>query len=106
MRNRQESLGEHYAHLAAEFVNTESNRTSLITITRATVSDDLARVTILATVLPEEREHGVVDFLNRNIDDFCSFITRKTKSRRLPRFTFAIDLGEKNRRRLDSIGPL
>ncbi len=106
MRERQGRLGEHYAHLAAEFVNAESNRSSLITVTRATVSDDLRRATVFITVLPEERERVALEFLNRSTDDFRSFVTEKTKSRRLPHFTFAIDLGDKHRRRLDSLGPL
>jgi ribosome-binding factor A len=103
MRDRQDRLQEQYAHLAAEYVKAESNRTSLITVTRALVSDDLARATVFVTVLPEEREHGAVDFLNRSRDEFRAFIARKTKSRRLPNFTFAIDLGEKHRRHLDTI---
>ncbi len=103
MRERQDRLGEFYAHLAAEYVNAESNRTSLITVTRATMNSDLSRVAVFVTILPEERERGAIDFLNRSTDDLRAFITKKTKFRRLPHFTFVLDTGEKNRRRLDEI---
>lgn len=103
MHGRQDRLAEHYAHLAAEYVNAESNRTSLITVTRATLTSDLSRGTIFITVLPEEGERGAVGFLNRNRDEFRAFITEKTKSRKIPYFVFAPDVGEKHRRRLDSI---
>ncbi len=92
-----------FAHLAAEFINKESNRQSLITVTGAVLSSDGKRCTILLTVLPEEKEHDAIDFLSRNVSEFREFVKAHVRGRIIPVFSFIIDNGEKNRQELEQL---
>jgi ribosome-binding factor A len=92
-----------FARLAATFINECSNRQSLITVTGATLSSDGARVTILVTVLPEDKEHTVFDFLKRHRSAFKEYIRHNTRIGRIPSFDFDIDHGEKNRQRIEEL---
>src|SRR5690348_1701823 len=94
---------EALAHLAAQFINTTSNRQSLITVTRASLSDDEHRVTIFFTVLPEEKEPEVEFFLKRNRTEFRDFVKKHSKLRVVPTLDFVLDVGEKNRQELDTL---
>lgn len=92
-----------FAHLAAEFINKESNRQSLITVTGAIVSSDGKRCDVLLTVLPEDKEHDAVDFLSRKRSEFRDFVKMRVRGRTIPMFDFLIDTGEKNRQVLDQL---
>ena len=103
MNNRQEHVAEELRHQAAQFIATEANRTSLVTVTRVTVSPDLKKATVYVTVLPDTEEQDVLHFLMRRGTDLRSYVSSKTNLRRLPFFEFAIDEGEKNRQRIDEL---
>lgn len=103
MSQRQDRVRELFKNLAAEFLSLESNRSSLVTVTNATVSSDLRNATIFITVYPEEKEKPALDFAKRKQGDFREFVSDKTKMRRLPRFVFEIDEGEKRRQQFDSL---
>ena len=101
---RQQKVAEQIAHLAADFLGKESNRQSLITVTRADVAPDLSRATVFFTVLPISYEQAALDFTKRKRTAFRTFVKKHTALRRLPFFDFEIDYGEKHRQRLDAIG--
>ena len=98
--HRKEKLPELLKHLAAEFIERESNRTSLVTVTNASISDSQKQVKILFTVLPEDQEEVVLEFLNRK-RDFFEYIDKHARIGRMPEIEFIIDTGEKNRQRID-----
>ncbi|PCI29711.1 hypothetical protein COB52_02255 [Candidatus Kaiserbacteria bacterium] len=100
---RQQKISEQIAHLAADFLGRESNRESLITVTRANISPDLSRATIYFTVLPDSYQDGALDFAKRKRNEFRSYVKKHTHLRRLPYFEFEIDYGEKNRQHLDTL---
>lgn len=100
---KDQKIEELIAHLAAEFFSRESNRTSLITVTRAAISDKLTTATILFTVLPESKEHEALEFMKRNATEFRDYLKEHSKMRKLPFINFEIDVGEKNRQRIDII---
>jgi ribosome-binding factor A len=89
--------------LAAEYLSRESNRTSLLTITDVTVSDNGGEATIFFTVLPENMQKGALDFLKRKRSEFRDYVKEKSRIGRIPFFDFEIDKGEKNRQRIDEI---
>lgn len=91
------------AHRAADFFARESNRESLITVTRADVSPDLKNVKIYFTVLPEKFEEAALNFAKRNRTDFREYIKKHASLQRLPTIDFVIDDGEKNRQRIDDL---
>jgi ribosome-binding factor A len=101
--SHREQKEELFAHTAAEFVNRESNRESLVTVTRTELSHDEKNVTVFITVLPENQEVAAFAFLKRKRGELRTFAQKKTRTRVLPFFDFAIDFGEKNRQELDTL---
>ncbi len=103
MDPRDEKLRELVRAVAAEFMQKNSNYTSLITITDVSISDKGQRATIFFTVLPDDKEKGALDFAKRMRAEFREFFAGKARMRALPFFDFAIDKGEKNRQHIDEI---
>lgn len=81
----------------------EANRNTLITVTRTDMSEDGKRAIIYITVFPDSGEAAALKFANRNRGELGKFLTERTKGMRIPKFEFEIDLGDKNRRRLDEL---
>jgi len=100
---KHEKAKEAIHHAAAEFLSTVSNRTSLITVTAVDLAPKRDRATVLITVLPETQEAAAVEFCNRQAGELRDFLKRRIALQRLPRITFAIDRGEKNRQKLDEL---
>lgn len=86
--------------LASEFIERESNRNSLITVTRVYVPSDLKRAQIMFTVLPEEQEENAKNFLKRSRGDFKEYFKKHAKVGRIPFFDFELDKGEKIAQRI------
>lgn len=78
-------------HTAAEFINRESNRQSLITVTRAELDDRGHEAFIFVSVYPDDKAHGAIDFLNRNVDEFKQFVRSRLKMHDIPRYRFMQD---------------
>ena len=100
---RRERVAENLLHLAAEFFRTESNRQSLITITKADLAPNFSESTIYFTVLPTKYEEEALNFAKRKRREFKQYIKKHTSMRRIPFFDFAIDEGEKHRQKIDEI---
>jgi len=100
---RQNKVAEQIAQVAAAFLERESNRQSLITVTRADVAPDLTRATVYFTVMPDELEEEALKFTKRKRSEFRSHLKKQTQFRRLPFVDFAIDRGEKYRQHLDTL---
>jgi ribosome-binding factor A len=78
-------------HVAAEFVNRESNRRSLITVTRVELDDRGHKARIYVTIFPDTQVKAALDFLGRVEDDFIQFARTRIKMQTLPRCTFVQD---------------
>lgn len=100
---RQVQISETIAHCAADFLQRESNRQSLVTVTRADVSPDLKNVTVFLSVLPESSEEQVLHFAKRNRTDFRVYLKSHAQLKTLPNIDFQLDYGEKNRQRIDDL---
>lgn len=101
--DRSSRIEEELHHSAAEFINRESNRSSLITVTRAMLSKDLASAKIMISVFPEAKEEEALHFLKRIRGDFRDYLKKTTKLARFPVIDFVLDEGEKNRQHLESL---
>ncbi len=88
---------------AADFLNRESNHTSLITVTNATISKDFSNATVFFTVFPDDQQEQVLHFTRRKRADFKSYLKSRLHLRRIPFVDFKIDEGEKHRQRIDEI---
>lgn len=88
---------------AAIFLEKESSGNAIITVTDVRLSDQNGRALISFTVFPADKENGVLDFARRKRSDFREFLKKETRLFHLPFVDFAIDLGEKNRQKIDTL---
>ena len=101
--NRTDKVGNQIKELAAQFLGRENNRTSLITVTSASVSPDLKRATVFFTVLPDSKENAALGFVKRKRGELREFLKKNMPIKTIPFVDFAIDLGEKNRQKIDEL---
>lgn len=101
MDHKSDKFKEVMMRAASQFIQTESNHQSLITVTDVAVSKDFQKATIFVTVFPDHKQEAVIDFLQRQKREFKQFIMTHTKIGKIPMFDFAIDLGEKIRQKID-----
>lgn len=88
---------------ASEFLERESSGNAIITVTSIRLIESGKKAVILFTVFPADKENGVLDFAKRKRNGFRDFLKRESKLFRLPFVDFEIDLGEKNRQKIDEI---
>ncbi len=103
MSDRINKVAEVVHHLSAEYLSRESNKKSLITVTRTSVSPDLKNCTVYITVLPLSYEAHALEFCNRKAGEFRGVLKKKLSLRRVPFILFEIDNGEKNRQLIDEL---
>ncbi len=101
--NRQEKVANLIKELSAQFLGRESNNTSLVTVTSTTVSPDLKRGTIYITVLPIDKERTALEFAKRKRGELREFLKKNMETKMIPFIDIEIDLGEKNRQRIDEL---
>lgn len=101
--HHEEKLIELLRHKAAAFVQENSNRTSLITVTNAAVTPDGKGATIYVTVFPVEKEEEALDFMRRQRPAFKHFLRDSARLRVIPFVDFKLDVGEKNRQKIDEL---
>jgi ribosome-binding factor A len=100
---RQDKVANLLRELASTFIQGESNKTSLITITACTVSKDLKKATLFFTVLPDDKERVALEFLKRKRSEFRDYLKGKLETHTIPFVDFEIDKGEKNRQLIDQL---
>lgn len=100
--HKKERFEEILKHLAAEYLSKESNRKSMITVTRVSSNDKGNLATVYFTVLPEDQEEAALDFIKRKRSDFRAHVKYNARLMRIPFFDFEIDRGEKARQKIDA----
>ena len=103
MTLRQEKVQNELRKMVSEFISRESNRMSMITVTRVSISGDLKFSTVYVTVLPKDKEEGAMKFLERQAKDIRAFVKKRLPLKRLPFFVFKMDDGEYNRQKIDDL---
>lgn len=88
---------------AADYIAREAGRETLITPTRTELSNDRKWATIFVSVFPTGQEEHALRFLTRHKDLFRDSLKRTTRLSRLPYIRFSLDVGERNRQRLDEL---
>lgn len=96
----EKSLEKEIQKIASEWINRESNKTSLITITSCELSKDQKYINLGVSVLPETQSRAALDFLVRNKDVVRNYLKKHGKLHRIPYVVFMADSGEKNRQRI------
>lgn len=100
---RKEKVANYIKELSAEFLGRENNKTSLITVTSANCSPDLKKATIYITVLPNSKEKTALEFAKRKRPELREFLKKNMNTKIVPFIDIAIDLGEKNRQKIDEL---
>lgn len=103
MKKREEKLKDLIKETASKFLNIESNRVSMVTVTNVGISNDGKSATVFFTVYPNDKEKAVLDFVKRKRADFRDFAKKNTRVGRIPFFDFEIDGGEKHRQKIDAL---
>ena len=97
---RQTQIAERIAQLSGEFFSHESNRESLITVTRSDISADLKNATVYISVLPQSAEKKALAFAKRERSALRNFVKKKVTFSTIPTIEVVIDIGEKNRQQV------
>lgn len=100
---RNDKVANYLKELTALFLAREGNNTSLITVTGANCSPDLKRATVFITVLPTTKEGEALAFIKRKRPELRDFLKKNMKTKITPFIDVAIDLGEKNRQKIDEL---
>ncbi|MCB9806213.1 ribosome-binding factor A [Candidatus Nomurabacteria bacterium] len=100
---KREKMMDELKKYISQFIQTESNKTSMITVTNIDLSKDLKKARFFVTVFPENEEVAALDFLERNQKNAKEYLKEKSKLSRIPFVTFHLDNGEKSRQHLDEI---
>ncbi|MFA7216746.1 MAG: ribosome-binding factor A [Candidatus Paceibacterota bacterium] len=103
MSIKNERTVEVIKDLAAKFLTYEGNKSSLITVTSLNMSKDGKRCTIFFTVFPETLQKTALEFAKRKRSEFKKYVQNNSKLGRIPFMDFEIDMGEKNRQKIDEL---
>lgn len=103
MRGNKEPLIQQLGQFAADFIHSQSNKTSLITVTNTELDTTMQTVTFRVSVYPESAEKVAMGFLMRKRGDCKEYIKKHSKMKRVPHVEFVLDSGEKNRQRVDEL---
>lgn len=103
MKHRHEKRTEYIRELISEFIQRESNGSSIITVTRFEMSDKQDVGDFYISVLPETQENAAMDFIKRNLSELRGYVMEKIPAGHIPFFTAHIDQGEKLRRKIDTL---
>ncbi|MEA1929700.1 MAG: ribosome-binding factor A [Patescibacteria group bacterium] len=101
--HRRERLIAALSQLTAGFLQQHAGPQSLITVTGLNLSSDGRRADVLLSVYPVEKEQAALDFARRQLSELRQHVKKNLSSRAVPRFSFEIDQGEKNRQRVEEL---
>ncbi len=100
---REVQVSEAIAHLAGDFFARESDQRSLITVTHAELSPDFKNAMVFFSVLPQTMEAVTLKAVKRQRTDFRAYVKKNSLLHPIPFVDFEIDMGEKNRQRIDEL---
>ncbi len=100
---RQTQVSQLISQLAGEFLARESAVKALITVTHSDISPSFKDATIFLSVLPHTMEAPALKFAKRARSDFRQYLKQHARLHPIPIVDFEIDIGEKNRQRIDEL---
>lgn len=103
MTTRQEKMSKELKKIGSQFLSEISNRSSIITITRADIAPNFKNATFYVSIFPEDKEEEAFEFISRRTRDLRDFVKKNLKTKHIPQISFEIDLGEKNRQNIDQL---
>lgn len=87
----REKMIEALHKAASEFINRESNRRSMITVTKVSLDRRGKSAEIFVSVFPEKDTAAATDFLNRQRREFSDYLKKHLRVHSLPHVEFLAD---------------
>lgn len=100
---KKEKIENNIQELASLFIERESNKTSIISVTRVELLDKARSATIFISVLPESGEMSALNFLKRKRNDLRTAIKKGLNIHTIPFIDVEIDKGEKARQTIETL---
>ena len=100
---RKEHLEELVKNLCGEYLTRESNLTSLVTVTRAEISEDMNTAIVSISVFPDSKENEALHFVLRHRTEMRTYVMKRIRTGRIPFIDIKIDKGEKLRNKIDEV---
>lgn len=103
MHDRKQKKEEQIKEIVARFIERESNKTALITVTRVELDEKGRTGTIYISVMPESGESSALNFLKRKRIEIKEALKDGLAIHPIPFIDVAIDEGEKARQTIDAL---
>ncbi len=104
MNSRRQARMEHFfAEETSRFLIGERVRGVFVTVTRAELLKEAGGLIVFVTVLPENKEKGVFEKLKKSAGRLRAYLSNALQGRAVPEIKFEIDIGEKNRAKIDDL---
>ncbi len=100
---RNAKIEERIREIAARFIESESNKSAMITITRVELYSRGKRATIYVSVLPASGEESAINFLKRKRKALKQIAMKELGIHPVPFLDIMIDTGEKARQNIDAL---
>ncbi|HWC58030.1 MAG TPA: ribosome-binding factor A [Candidatus Paceibacterota bacterium] len=94
-QDRTHALEERIKEILAPYIERESNRSALLTITRVTLSDRGKKALLYLSVLPETAEKDALGFLKRKRSTMRELLMEHLRIATIPFVDVTIDTGAK-----------
>ncbi len=93
--DRTHKIEEYIKEIASVFIERESNKSALITVTRVEVYDRGRSAMIYISVMPENGEDSAINFLKRKRAELRDALKKQLNIRTIPFIDVQIDTGQK-----------
>lgn len=104
MNRRLEKMSSWIQKKAASFLSSNIRiKNGIIAANRVELDPSLTKAVILITIYPEDEEKETISRLQALKKDFTEYMKKDFRGRKLPRFEFAIDEGERKRIKIEEL---
>ncbi len=103
MSVRNERLVSILKNATSVFIQQFSEPGTIATVTNLNLSENAKNATIFFTVLPEKNEVEILKNFKKKIPEFRYLLIKKYKINSPPELDLKIDVGEKNRQKIDAL---
>lgn len=93
--DRDQRIEERIKEILAPYIERESNRSALLTITRVELSELGKKALLYLSVLPETGENDAINFLRRKRSGMRELLKEQLRIATIPFIDVTIDTGQK-----------
>jgi len=101
--SRKTKKEEQIREIAARFIERESNKSALITVTRVVLDEKARSGTVFVSVMPQSGEESAINFLKRKGSELREVLKKELSIHPIPFLDISIDSGEKSRQTIEAL---